>query len=192
MNIAVDLDDVTVAIMDGLLSYHNNKYSTNFRIENHTVWDLDKVWDCTPQEAMKRVYDFYHSSFMELLLPIDGAIPGIKKLSKKHQLSFVTSRPDFLEVKTKRWLKHYLPKLNIPLYFTNQYTPDHESKLKKSDICKRLNISLIIEDAPVNAVDCVSNNIQVLLYDRPWNTEIENSKLITRVDSWKDVLEILN
>ncbi len=191
MNIAVDLDDVTVAIMDGLISYHNNKFNTNFVYEDHNRWDLDKIWGCTPEEAMKRVYDFYGSNFMELLLPIEGAIDGIKKISKKHTISFITSRPTFLEQKTKRWIKHYLPNYNFITYFTNQYTPHNISKLKKSDICKKLNINLIIDDAPVNALDCASNNIRVLLFTRPWNTEMQNNEYITRVNSWKEIVKNL-
>ncbi len=192
MNVGIDLDDVTVAIMDGLLVYHNQKYKTNFSPEDHTEWNLDKFWGCSPQEAMKRVYDFYATDFMDALLPMPGAVKGINQLSKKHSVSFITSRPHFIEKKTKQWLNKYFPDLSLPLYLTNQYSPGGEKSLKKSDICKSLNISHIIEDAPSNIADCSSNNIQVLLYTRPWNTEIENSKLITRVNGWKDVLKILN
>lgn len=191
MKIGIDLDDVTVALMDGLLAYHNKKYKTNWSPMDHIEWDLHKFWQCTPQEAMKRVYDFYESDYMDNLLPMIGAVQGIKQLNKKHYIYFITSRPYFIEEKTKKWLNKYFPDTSIPLYLTNQYSPGREKSLKKSDICKNLNISHIIEDSPSNITDCTLNGIQVLLYNRPWNTAIENNDFITRVYGWNDVLDIL-
>lgn len=192
MNIGIDLDDVTVKLLDGLLNYLNNKYNTNFKFEEHIQFDLDKIWKCSPEEAMKRVYDFYSSNYMELVLPIDGAINSIYKLSKKHNITFITSRPVFLKEKTNRWLKYYFPHKVFPVYFTNQYTFQKEARINKSDICKKLDIKLMIEDSPANTIDLVSNNIKVLLFNRPWNSSIANTALITRVNNWKDVLKILN
>jgi len=188
MRIAIDLDDVTVAIMDGLLKYHNGKYNTEFLVEHHTSWDLDKIWACTPNEAMRRVYDFYKSEYMDKLLPMPGAIEGIHNLNDKHSLFFVTSRPTFIKEKTTIWLNEHLPNLSIPVYFTNQYSPEREKKEKKSDVCKRLNIELIIEDAPSNISDCIMNNIRVLVYSRPWNTSLIDTELMTRVHTWKDIV----
>lgn len=191
MNIGIDLDDVTVAILDGILHYHNFKYKTKYLLEDHKVWDLHTVWGISANEAMKRVYEFYDSPLMDEVLPINGAIDGINKLQTKHTVQFITSRPLITKTKTEKWLSKYFPSQKIPVYFTNQFTPDEVKKSKKSDICKKLMINLIIEDGPENIYDCAANNIKILLFTRPWNKEIKNSDLITRVNNWNDILKLL-
>ena len=192
MKIAIDLDDVTVAIMDGITTFHNKKYNTHFSVHDHIDWDLYKIWNCTPEESMNRVYEFYNSPFMDTVLPMEGAIEGIGKLHIKHSLVFITSRPVSVEEKTKKWLKKYFPSFHLPVYFTNQFTPAGHVKQKKSDICKKLDIPIIIEDSPMNVTDCITNNIRVLLFTRPWNTLIKNTRLITRVHNWEDITDEIN
>lgn len=192
MNIAIDLDDVTVAIMNGLIDYHNKRFDTNFTIHDHIFFDLHKIWKCTPEEAMKRAYDFFASDHMDRLLPMEGAVEGINALSYNHQLVFITSRPDSVKEKTLKWLKKYFPDKDIPVYFTNQYTPATHKKLTKSEVCKKVGATIIIEDSPAYVLDCANAGIRVLMYDRPWNRTVANNPLITRVNSWSEILKIMN
>lgn len=192
MKIAIDLDDVTVAIMDGLTKFHNEKYKQNITVEDHVYFSLDKVWMCTPEEAMKRVYEFYNSSYMDKLLPMTGAVEGINTLKKDHDLLYVTSRPLITKNKTINWLNKYFPNNNLPVYFSNQFSPDNQKKIKKSEILRSLNTHLLIDDSPTNVEDCVSENIKVLLYTRPWNVNLDKHDLVTRVNNWQEVITTIS
>ena len=189
MHIAIDIDDVTVSITQGLIDFHNSLHKTEFTIEDHSDFALHTIWNITPEEAMEEVYAFYHSPAMDGLPPMDGAISGINELRGNHKISFVTSRPQFLEVKTKKWLEKHFPGVNLPVYLTNQFTPDTHKKVTKAEICKQIKAELMIEDSPANVQDCVSEHIPVLLFERQWNKEIKDTKYITRVRNWKEILE---
>lgn len=78
--------------------------------------------------------------------------------------------------------------LKIPVIFSG-----HDSSKKgknKSEICVGKKIKLMIEDASHHALDCANLGINVILFDKPWNKNVTH-KNITRVKSWKEVLEII-
>jgi uncharacterized protein len=192
MNIAIDLDDVTVQLTVDLTKEYNRQFNTSFTQEDHTVFDLSKVWKCSPEDMMEFVYSFYRSPIMKSLPPVPGAVEGITALSKHNSVCFITSRPEFTKQLTLDWLHTHFPKQDMPVYFTNQFALAHDNKVKKSDICKQMGVEVIIEDGPAYAVDCSENNIIVFLIDRPWNQSVEENDNIIRVKTWKEVLSNLN
>jgi uncharacterized HAD superfamily protein len=191
MKIAIDLDDVTVSIVQELTDYYNKMYNTAYTFQDYQDYDLSIVWKCSPEEAMKRVYAFYHSDLMDTLAPVSGAVAGISTLLTQHDVTFVTSRPPFLEEKTKRWIETYFPGKQLPVYFTNQYAPPGSAKQKKSDVCKYIGARLIIEDSPIYAYDCSQEGIDVLLFERPWNTVMKVNRHIHKMKSWEEIVKYI-
>ncbi len=192
MNIAVDLDDVTVRIVTDLFTEYNKRFNTSFTIEDHVDFDLSKVWKCSPEEMMEFVYSFYRSPIMKTLPPVPGAIESITALSKDNSISFITSRPESTKQATLEWIHKHFPSHSFPVYFTNQFTSTDSKKVKKSDICKQLGVEVIIEDAPSYAIDCSENNIIVFLLDQPWNQSVKENENIIRVKSWNEVVSNLH
>jgi uncharacterized HAD superfamily protein len=191
MRIAIDIDDVTVNIMSSLILYANEKYGYTQTMADHTFYDLSHVWKTSPADAMQTVYDFYYSVHMDTLPPIDGSVEAIKKIVENHSVAFVTSRPDFLQEKTQQWFNTYLPGVDLPIYFTNQYSPEGIKKTKKSTICKQIHAAMIIEDAPAYVRDCADANVKVLLFDQPWNRTIHEGAYIQRVNNWEQVTKVI-
>ena len=59
----------------------------------------------------------------------------------------------------------------------------------KGELCKDLNVDLMIEDDPKYAEDCALKGINVLLLDKPWNQNCIEHENIIRVKNWKEILE---
>ena len=53
------------------------------------------------------------------------------------------------------------------------------------------NINLIIEDSLIHAIECAKNGIKVILLNKGWN-QGELHTNITRINSWKEVPQLLN
>lgn len=72
-----------------------------------------------------------------------------------------------------------------PIYFTNNL-------IRKSQLCKELGITLLIDDVIENAIDVTSNGITCILLERPWNREkVFTHPLLIRVKDWTEALEVL-
>jgi len=72
------------------------------------------------------------------------------------------------------------------LYLKNEHFAGSD-EFKKSAICKELGVDLIIEDAPHYIEDCSEAGIKVFIFDRPWNQEVRENDLITRVRDWGEI-----
>jgi hypothetical protein len=82
----------------------------------------------------------------------------------------VTGRQDTVRDETEAWIQTYFPYVFDDVILTNSYTP-HE--VKKSDICRALNIGLIIDDnkgicdqcieAGTNALNFIGDDIYPLV-----------------------------
>jgi len=192
MYIGVDLDSVLADIAKPLFSYHNRVYKTNHRINQHRVYDLSVLWDCSKEEALSRIHDFYASPDFLTTKSIPGAEQGIKYLSINHQLRVITSRPNSISTLTKNWIDQYFPNRFRAIHETNWVAKNQdEPRQKKSVVCHQLGIDVIIEDALEFALDCASNNIRVILMNMPWNQTKTLPKNVTRIYNWKEIKEYL-
>ena len=55
MKIGVDLDDVLIDLNRSLSLFHNAKFGTTYDIEDVRSFELEKVWNCTTEEMIRRV-----------------------------------------------------------------------------------------------------------------------------------------
>ncbi len=182
--IGVDLDDVLLAIIAGLFPWHNRLYGTNNHEDDVRPFELSSSWNCTPEEAVSRVLDFYQTPEHTECLPIPGAVDAMIALSQSHELVIVTSKPANLESMTRTWVEKHFPNMFQDIYFTSAFvTPEHK-QVKKSELCQELGIDIFIDVATI----CE----QVFLFDRPWNREpVTLPSNITRAYSWQEIVDII-
>lgn len=185
MIIGVDVDDVLAEFGDKLRSFHNKNHGTSLEREDINNFALEKVWNCTREEAKQRVLDFYQSDDFDSIIPLQDAVESINFLVKKHRLVAITSRPEQIREKTREWInKHFSGKFE-GIYFTTR------NGMKKIDICIEKNVSVFIEDNLEYATEIANQGIRVLLMSAPWNKCLgeELHKNITRVKSWDEVMK---
>ena len=188
MKIGIDLDSVVANIMTPLIDFHNKNYKTNLKLSDHTTFYIEKIWKCTEIEAINRIFEFYQSDFMDKIKPMPGSLDSINYLSKIHELHIITSRPYITDTITNRWVEKYFPNNFKTINHTNQGGKKDSHKINKSEVVKRLGISLFIEDHLDFAYDCATLNIKILLMNMPWNQTKKLPKNIERVYSWKEII----
>jgi len=191
MHIGVDLDSVLADTMMPLIKWHNDVYKTNFVFSDYTDYNLSLIWNCSPKEVVKKMFIFYQSPHFKFSLPIKGAKQAISYLLKKHRLTLITARPYDIETHSKEWLKKHFPNKFKAIHHTN-WVIDHGKVIsKKSEICIKTGVEVMIEDGLEFANDCASAGIKVILLDMPWNQTQILHKNIKRVYSWKEIKKIL-
>lgn len=190
MNIGVDLDSVIAETMSPLMIFFNAEFNTNYKTEDVKEYDLDILWQCSRKKIIKTFAKFYNSTLFEKIKPISNSRNGIKYLSQKYPLFLITARPTEIEYKTEFWINRFFPNSFKEIYHTNQ-GGGCLNKISKSKVCRKKNISLMIDDHLMHAHDCVSEGMNVLLKDMPWNKNAVLPKQIKRFYSWKEIKKLL-
>lgn len=189
--IGFDFDEVLMNFCDPLRLYSNNIDRTNLQGEHYTSYDLSKTWKCTPEEATKRVIDFYYSEHHFNALPVEGAVEGIKILKEDYDLFVITSRPEKIREITTDWLDKYFPNMFEEIHLTNLFYSEGENKIcSKKEVCLELGLEAFVDDALHYAYDVSSAGIPVLLYNTPRNQGMVEPPIM-RVHSWQDIVDKL-
>jgi len=188
MKIAVDLDDVLGQTMPAIIEFHNKTYGTNFRIHDVKTYDLWDIWGGSKEEAIEKIAAFHTSPYGENIKPVSGALDGCVSLKKNNELFVITSRRNEFIPETERWIERCFPNMFAGIYFTNHFGQD-AAKITKGEICDNLGIDVMIEDSLKFAIGCIAPDRKVFLFDQPWNQSDGLPEGITRVHSWKDIVE---
>jgi len=188
MKIGIDLDEVLADFTSAIIKFHNKTFNTSFQKDHLCIYEFWKIWGGTEKGMAREIDEFYKSHYFENIKPIPGSKIGVNVLSKKHDLKIITARQNYIADKTKKWLNNHFANKFSEIHFANHYSPIGKS-IKKSEICLKLDIDLVIEDSLEYAKDCISVGKNVLLFDCPWNQSEKLPKNIKRVYSWKEIVE---
>lgn len=188
--IGFDLDDVLLDFNKALCEYNNLTYGTSHKREDVTTYDLEELWGCNRGEVIKRIFDFYQSPAHMRVLPISGAVEGIRALKKDNVFHIITAKPDILRSVTQQWLDKYFPGIFESVHFTNSIGFPGIGRTK-AEVCNELGVEIFVDDSMDNAKNVSSVGIPVLLLNSPWN-QGEVSQLVTRVNSWQEIVDKLS
>jgi len=191
MLIAVDIDDVLADFVNAIAEFHNAAYKTSLRRNQFKTSYYEDTWGGTRDDAVRKVYEFHTTPLSHNIKPVRGAIDAITELKKKHKLIVVTSRPNDFEVKTRKWLEEYFSNKFSQVFFTNHFTLKKMPTKKKVDICKELNVDVMIDDSFDFMYECHTQNVRGLLFHTPWNKNRVLPASIKRVKSWEEVVKTL-
>jgi hypothetical protein len=187
MIIGVDIDDVLGETNIAFDDFHNKKYGTNFKKEDHSTFDLALVWNLPTEEMVKRLRAFFSDGHHFNIEPVIGAKKALKELSKKHEIKIITARMEDFKSQTLEWLNKHYGEITLEVHHANHYYGLNNDT--KSDICVKLGVEILIDDCLEFSLECAEKGIKVLLLDNPWN-QIDNlPKNVTRVNDWNHILE---
>jgi len=103
------------------------------------------------------------------------------------KMYIVTGRQDVVRMDTELWIDFFFPGIFDDIILTNSYTPN---EVKKVDICRALNIGVIIDDNKSICDECIDSGMTALNFIGvhgediyPWCEESEIS-----IKGWKDIL----
>jgi uncharacterized HAD superfamily protein len=187
--IGIDFDDILFDFNHKYCQFHNERYGTNLCFDDIYTYDLRAVWNIDMDEAIRRVHEFISSQMHDEVIPVSGSVETIKELRNYYELHLITSREEKFKDKTLNWLNKHFFNLFHKIHFTN-FFGENKNKKMKSEVCIENGIELMIEDAPIYAIDLAEKGIEVLLLDKPWN-RVDTHPLVKRVYDWKEIEKIL-
>ena len=190
MHIAIDIDDSAGDLLSGLILFHNERYGTNLKREDfHSCW-YREVWGGTKEQEVEKLTEFFKTDYFKNVLPMPGAQETMKFLKEEgHKLSVVTGRVYSLTQQTEEWIEKYFKNIFSEIYHTNSYGLTG-IKIKKSEMCKKQNMDLIVDDDFIHIIDCANAGIPVFVFDNPWNQGILPNRAI-RMNSWKEMSSLI-
>jgi len=198
IKIGVDVDGIVANLNDEFLRlanemfYYKNTYpdypkklKKELRASDITRFDYT---ECTPLNNgdMKRIFEVVEKEKKLLTLkPLPDAKRVINYLTNFYDLPFATSRANYYanaKEQTFEWFdKHKIIYSKSNFFFSN----------KKIELSRKLGISRFIEDRAETALELAKNNIDVLLFDYPWNND-PKQKLIQEVNNHPRIERIYN
>jgi uncharacterized protein len=188
--IGIDFDDCLFDCGTRMCEFHNEAYGTALRRDDVKSLQLEHAWDCTPEEVIRRVEEFYWTHHHDAMHPMDGAVDALSVLSRRFELALITARPEQVREITMEFVRRHIPLDFGHVHFLGQYSPEPRKKVSKGDFCRKLEVAVFIDDALHHAESVAKAGIPVLLFDAPWN-RIETPKKVTRVFSWFEAQHLI-
>ncbi len=190
MHIAIDIDEVLADTLSTFLNYYNTVYGTKFKRQDFYTYNWWEVMGTSAQEVVAEFARFMKTDWGKKIPPLPGAQAGVQELSKQHQLSVITSRPDEYGDITHQWLNKNFGHKFKGVYFTDEFVKDSNNETK-GEICHQVGIDLIIEDVYQIALDCHRQQIKVILMDAPWNHQQSLTRDMWRAFNWEEIIKII-
>ncbi|PID84469.1 hypothetical protein CSB09_00920 [Candidatus Gracilibacteria bacterium] len=188
--IAVDCDEVLAELIDSAIMHSTGRLAkllssreqiTDYYIKNvfqEISWEEIGDFFLGPMEKDKEM----------LALPtVDGAFDALSKLKKQSKELFViTARPYFVEEYTRKYIQKHFPDIFCDIHFASHFT---EHQRNKSEICKEIGATVLIDDSMDFALDCAKGGIETLLLEKPWNRQrTEEHPNIHRFSHWNELI----
>jgi uncharacterized HAD superfamily protein len=142
------------------------------------------------EESIRKVNDFQRSEYFKQIIPLTDSLDAIKVLSQKNRLFIITARPSFVREETERWVDQFFNGNFSGIFYSSNHYSGEPGK-QKSEICKDLGVSVMVDDSLDYLVQCAAGGIKGVLFDYPWNQNGHLPPQITRVKNWQEALERL-
>lgn len=156
--IAIDVDEVLVKFLYPMAKHHKQVHKlwskSKYNYVYRQIFEIDEV------ESQRMVREFYKSKDFMDLTPIKGSQLAMYKLRGDAKKMYVlTGRQEVVRDETETWINHYFPGIFDDIILTNSYTPN---EVKKIDICRALNIGLLIDDNIDICKECIADGVEAV------------------------------
>lgn len=189
MPIGFDLDEVIAPLLRHHCLYLNHKYHCELSEGDFSTYDFWNHYQATREQAVKDFFEFCETDFFHSIKPFKEARPILEKLSKLERLHVITARQDFLQPVTRAFVHRNFPGIFSKIDFGN-YFGKVGAHITKAELCEKNGIYLLVEDDPKHIIP-VSEDIPVVMLDRPWNQHVGCGRNIIRAYNWRDIGEIV-
>ena len=154
--IAVDMDEVLVNLLEPMAKWRGVALPTKPKYK----YLYREIFNCTEEQSQEILHKFYRSKDFLYLKPIGGSQPAMQNYRRIFdKMYIVTGRQDAVRETTELWLDRYFPGIFDDVILTNSFT---ENEIKKVDICRALNIGLIIDDSIDTCNECIESGMEAI------------------------------
>jgi len=175
-----DLDECVVDFLPALIPIVEEKYGIRISREYISRSSIEERYKI-PKVDLVECIDLAISN-VDYIKPMFGAVEFLLKYHYESgkPLVFITSRWD--KGNTIKWLNSCFFPVPWEVYFVEGHF--------KSEAVKKRGVKIFVEDHDEGTLELAENRVRVLLMDKPWNKEINDSKYVKRVKDWGEVLAI--
>ena len=154
--IAIDMDEVLVNLLEPMAKWRGVALPTKPKYK----YLYREIFNCTEEQSQEILHKFYRSRDFLYMKPIRGSQPAMQNFRQTFdKMYIVTGRQDAVRVTTELWLDRYFPSVFDDVILTNSFT---ENEIKKVDICRALNIGLIIDDSIDTCNECIESGMEAI------------------------------
>ena len=176
MKIAIDIDGVVANFVASFIPVVKQRYGLSLNTRDIYVHDLDLVLGVTPDEAMELV----RSTLRCDLDPYPGAIRGLARLRRRHEVTLVTARPEDMMDVTTRCLRERNIIYHSLLHFTAGFKHQNEHAF-----------DVFVDDHLREGFGFVGKVPHIIIFDRPWNRTFNVSNLFKRAHNWRELVSLI-
>jgi len=204
MRIGVDLDDVIAVCAVPYLRRFAQEYKVELPDEKEIGWHLLREMDdkVSPGERDRFRIKLYDGTFFsELEMYEDCPIVLERLVQQGHEIFFITARAERRRMVTETWLREkrildYAKAVHLKPH--GEFNPDYPrgrydaegSAQYKTRLAQELRIDVFCEDDTLISRSLAEAGIRVVLFDHPWNREVEHER-VTRVSGWAEAGALL-
>lgn len=181
-HIAIDMDDVLVDFVGGLVTAIGTEYDVQITREQleQCGWNLHPLLDPIVGRSWwswLRDREWLWAGFPA----VPGAIGGIDTLRRQgHYLELVTSKPEWAEHNVWKWLGKWRPAFHSVTIVSPGQVKAHYTSAQ-----------LLIDDKPENCDEFIRDGRTAVLFDAPHNRHYNPRPLgLHRAVGWIDVIKI--
>ena len=186
MHIALDMDDVVLDFVKGVLETVNRDFDANVKPEDITDWNFGQFINPIIGYDWWEWLEGHAHVWGDKFKPVPGAIGGIVTLRRAgHYIEIVTSKPEWAEDATWDWFAKYKVRPHrltlVPLI--DGVAP------KKSEVT---DARVLVDDRFENCEEFAAKGRAAILYNRPHNLGYEKTPGgVERAADWSEVLNLL-
>jgi uncharacterized HAD superfamily protein len=176
LNIGIDID--------GCLNYYGKDFY-NFILKTYNIEiDLTKYDNSkflSKELGLKNINKLYNECSVNNCKPEFLSSFVVNRLNKIHNVYIITARSYERANDTINWLDKYNFNYKDILFNSGN----------KFEVCKYKDIDYMIDDSPFNIYNLIKNNINTIVFNRPYNQKFYNGPLIYKANNWMDIYRYL-
>ena len=184
-HIALDFDETLYPMLNQLDKFHRRTRKTPIRTKI-TEYNYAQRYNMSTQASKFFVREFYQSTEHALCDPIYKAKDTMRALKKKgYILGIITGRQYYASGVTYEYVKKHFDGIFDYMEFTNSFSLYGREK-SKIDVCKKHNVTVIIDDSLEVCKQAHNNSIHSILFGNyPWNAQPDVPDVsLARILSW--------
>ena len=186
MKIAVDVDDVLLQLVKRFLEVCNDRFGRNLSFEDADNYDFWKKYGIQREEVISIFISLQADSHL-LDVCDENCTEYIEELKKRYDIDILTVRPESVRMNLLQKLdsigimqgSHYDKVIFVPF----------DPKDAKISL---FNYDIYIDDNP-NLIPAINNlnGKLLLLYDKPWNRDVDCGSNTIRVKNWNEIYNVI-
>jgi hypothetical protein len=155
--IAIDIDEVLVPFLYPMSRWAHMRCPPKDSAYAYVYRDIFGIQE---EESRAMVQGFYRSRDFRVLKPIRGSQHAMSVFrSNCTKMYIVTGRQEEARPETERWIDQHFPGMFDDVILTNSFTPN---EIKKVDVCRALNIGLIVDDNRQTCDECIESGMNAI------------------------------